>query len=88
MDMVTPVSQLGGSLSNSNDGNTSWSMRASGGVAMHQHGVTLSPYRISDTFGIAKVGDESGVRIETPAVRPDRWPWLRGDSVAEQLPPF
>ncbi|WP_394521283.1 fimbria/pilus outer membrane usher protein [Pantoea sp. SGAir0184] len=86
MDMVTPVSQLGGSLSNSNDGNTSWSMRASGGVAMHKHGVTLSPYRISDTFGIAKVGDESGVRIETPGG--PTWTDGRGYAVIPSLNTF
>ncbi|MHB2092356.1 fimbria/pilus outer membrane usher protein [Pantoea dispersa] len=66
MDMVTPVSQLSGSLSRYAEDSTSWSLRASGGAVVHGGGVTLSPYRIGDTFGIAKVGDERGVRLDTP----------------------
>lgn len=67
MDLVTPFSQLSGSLTHNSDNNTTWSARASGGIVAHDSGVTMSPYRISDTFGIAKVGDEAGVRLDTPA---------------------
>lgn len=67
VDMVTPVSQLSGSLSRDSDNYTTWSARATGGVVAHSGGVTLSPYRISDTFGVAKVGEEAGVRLDTPA---------------------
>lgn len=66
VDMVTPVSQLNGSV-NYQPENTSFSARASGGMVAHSGGVTLSPYRVSDTFGVAKVGKEAGVRLETPA---------------------
>ncbi|EMF07029.1 fimbria/pilus outer membrane usher protein [Serratia marcescens] len=65
-DWVTPVSQLSGSLGQ-NQQTTSWSGRAIGAVVAHGHGVTLSPYPVSDTFGIAKVGEEGGVRLDTPA---------------------
>jgi len=66
-DMVTPVSQLSGSLSQYSDNYTTWSARASGGMVAHGGGATLSPYRVGDTFGIARVGEEAGVRLETPA---------------------
>ncbi|WBF46153.1 fimbria/pilus outer membrane usher protein [Serratia rubidaea] len=67
LDMVTPVSQLSGSLSHSSDNYTTWSARATGAVVGHSGGVSLSPYRVGDTFGIAKVGEEAGVRLDTPA---------------------
>ncbi|MGE8177323.1 fimbria/pilus outer membrane usher protein [Pseudomonas fluorescens] len=65
VDMVTPISQLGGSLSRDSDNYTSWSVRATGAVVGHADGVTLSPYRVGDTFGIAKVGEEAGVKVDT-----------------------
>lgn len=67
MDRVTPVSQLSGSVTHDSDNANSWTGRASGSVVAHDHGVTLSPYRVGDTFGIAKVGDEAGVKLDTPA---------------------
>ncbi|WP_197062158.1 MULTISPECIES: fimbria/pilus outer membrane usher protein [unclassified Serratia (in: enterobacteria)] len=66
MDMLTSVSQLNGSISRDSDNLTTWFAKASGGIVAHKNGVTSSPYRISDTFGIAKLGNEAGVRIETP----------------------
>lgn len=77
-DMVTPVTQLSGSLSQDSDSRTSWSGRASGAVVAHGGGLTLSPYRVGDTFGIARVGIETGVRLETPA-GPS---WTGGDGYA------
>ncbi|KHS89074.1 fimbrial protein [Pectobacterium brasiliense] len=75
VDFVTPVSQLSASLSHSSDNYTSWSARASGAAVLHKDGVTLSPYRVADTFGIARVGKESGVRLDTPGgpVWTNRW---------------
>ncbi|CAI1991281.1 F1 capsule-anchoring protein precursor [Serratia liquefaciens] len=67
IDKVTPVSQLSGSISQDSDNYTSWSARASGAIVAHPHGITLSPYRVNDTFGIAKVGEEAGVRLDSPA---------------------
>lgn len=67
MDMVTPISQLSGSLTRDSDDYTSWSARATGAVVGHGNGVTLSPYRVGDTFGIAKVGEEAGVKLDTPS---------------------
>ncbi|HFN1103754.1 TPA: fimbria/pilus outer membrane usher protein [Klebsiella variicola subsp. variicola] len=67
LDFVTPVSQLNASVSHDSDNYTSWSTHASGAVVLHESGITLSPYRVADTFGIARVGKESGVRLDTPA---------------------
>lgn len=67
VDMVTPVSQLSANVSRDSDNFTSWSGHASGSAVFHPHGVTLAPYRVADTFGIAKVGEESGIRLETPS---------------------
>lgn len=66
-DMVTPVSQLSGSLSGGDNRSTTVTARASGAVVAHPGGVTTTPYQVGDTFGIARVGEERGVRIETPA---------------------
>jgi outer membrane usher protein FimD/PapC len=67
LNFVTPVSHLNAGVSHDSDNYTSWSTRASGAVVMHEIGITLSPYRVADTFGIARVGEESGVRLDTPA---------------------
>lgn len=83
MDMVTPVSQLSGSLSRDSDSYTSWSARATGAAVVHNNGVTLSPYRVGDTFGIAKVGEEGGVKLETASG--PAWTDSDGDAVLPSL---
>lgn len=83
MDMVTPLSQLSGSVSRDSGNLTSWSGHATGSVVAHAHGVTLSPYRVGDTFGIAKVGDEAGIRLDTPAG--PTWTDRRGYAVIPTL---
>ncbi|MFP0195010.1 fimbria/pilus outer membrane usher protein [Pseudomonas sp. PHC1] len=65
MDMVTPISQVSGSVSQDSDNYTSWSARATGALVGHEKGITLSPYRVGDTFGVAKVGDEANVKLDT-----------------------
>lgn len=65
VDEVTPVTQLSGSLSRASDNYTSWSARATGAVVAHSDGLTLSPYRVGDTFGIARVGKEAGVKVDS-----------------------
>ncbi|MFJ2993401.1 fimbria/pilus outer membrane usher protein [Pandoraea sp. NPDC087047] len=66
-NVLTSISQLSADVSHDSSNFTSWSARASGGAVLHGSGITLSPYRVSDTFGIAQVGTESGVRLDTPA---------------------
>ncbi|MEQ5091557.1 fimbria/pilus outer membrane usher protein [Providencia rettgeri] len=67
LDFVTPVSQLNVTVSHYSNNYTSWSAGASGAIVLHENGITLSPYRVVDTFGIARVEKESGVRLDTPA---------------------
>ncbi len=57
-----------------------------GGIALHQRGVTFSPYAVQDTFGIVSVGDVAGVKISTPngPVWTDRW----GKAVVSQFPAY
>lgn len=83
VDWATPISQLSGSLSQNSDHHTTWSARATGAVVAHDQGLTLSPHRVGDTFGIAKVGDEAGVRLETPAG--PTWTDRRGYAVLASL---
>lgn len=54
-----------------------------GGVALHGGGVTLSPYPLTDTFGVAKVGDVSGVKLNTPGGPVWTDPW--GNAVLPQV---
>ncbi|WP_231566295.1 MULTISPECIES: fimbria/pilus outer membrane usher protein [unclassified Serratia (in: enterobacteria)] len=86
LDMVTPISQFSGGLTHRSDNITTWSARATGGIVAHHGGVTLSPYNVGDTFGIAKIGDEAGVRIETPAG--PTWTDRRGYAVIPTLNGF
>lgn len=72
---VTPkYTQLGATVSAYTGGN-SYSLRARGGVALHDKGITLSPHLIKDTYAIASVGDLSGVKLTTPSgnVWTDAW---------------
>ncbi|MGE1154551.1 fimbrial biogenesis usher protein [Pseudomonas kitaguniensis] len=62
---------------------TSYSGQLRGGVAAHRDGVTLSPYPLSDTFGLAKVGDVGGVKLNTPTGPVWTDPW--GNAVIPQL---
>lgn len=63
--------------------NSSYSGQLRGGVAMHENGVTLSPYALSDTFGVAKVRDVGGVKLTTPSGPVWTDPW--GNAVIPQL---
>ncbi|WP_127959853.1 fimbria/pilus outer membrane usher protein [Serratia microhaemolytica] len=67
VNTLTPISRLNASLSRDSNNFTSWSLTASGSAVLHSGGLNFSPHRIGDTFGIAKVGQEKGVRIDTPA---------------------
>lgn len=64
---VTRWSDLSGNLSADSASSRSLSLQASGSVVAHGHGVTPAPYQVRDTFGIARVGNKGGVRLETPA---------------------
>lgn len=82
-DMATSVSQLSASYSSDSNDFKSWSGRASGAVVAHDAGVTLSSMRVGDTFGIARVGNEGGVRMDTPGGT--TWTDSRGYAVLPSL---
>ena len=86
MDLVTPVSQLSGSVSSDSDNYTSYSARASGSLVAHGGGVTPSSYKVGDTFGIAKVGKEKGIRLEPPGG--PTWTDSRGYAVIPSVGSF
>jgi outer membrane usher protein FimD/PapC len=62
---------------------TSYSGQLRGGMALHENGATLSPYALSDTFGVAKVGDVGGVKLTTPSG--PVWTDSGGNAVIPQL---
>jgi len=86
MDLVTPVSQLSGSVTSDSDHYTSYSARASGSLVAHGGGVTTSAYKVGDTFAIAKVGKEKGIRLETPGG--PTWTDSRGYAVIPSIGSF
>lgn len=58
----------------------------SGGLVMHRRGVTFSPFKVQDTFGIVQVGDQAGVRLSTGAG--DAWTDRHGRVVVPRLLPY
>lgn len=67
LDITTQHSQFGGSIMHDSTTNMALSTHLTGSVVVHRNGFTLSPYPVDDTFGIAKVGNEGGVRLDTPS---------------------
>lgn len=68
--------QLGLAAGQSDDDQHNYSASLNGGVALHPHGITFTPYPIKDTFGIARLSEpESGIEINTPdgTVWTDAW---------------
>ncbi|SFH75030.1 Outer membrane usher protein FimD/PapC [Collimonas sp. OK307] len=69
--------------SRSSTGSNNTSIQVQGGIAAHANGLTASPYPIQDTFGIVKVGDVGGVKIDSPAG--PVWTDFVGQAVLPQL---
>lgn len=67
-------------------GGDSLSMGMSGGLAVHAHGVTLSPYPLRDTFGVLTLTGTPGIKVSTPSG--PVWSDRRGYAVLPQLTPF
>ncbi len=83
MDSITRTSQLSASASQDSDNNRTWTARASGSAVAHGDGLTFSPHRVSDTFGIARIGGERGVKLDTPSG--PAWTDSRGYAVLPTL---
>lgn len=65
---------VGGGGDNHQQRNTNATL--SGGVVVHDNGVTFSPYKVKDTFAIARLSDPvSGVEMSTPkgTIWTDAW---------------
>lgn len=53
-----------------NDSNTNYSAALSGGIVAHSDGVTFSPYRVTDTYAIARLDKPvAGIEMGTRAAR-------------------
>ncbi len=59
---------------------------ANGGVVIHKDGVGFSPSPIQDSFGLVKVGDLTGARLNTPSGAV--WTGLNGVAAIPSLTPF
>lgn len=67
-------------------GGVSYSGQISGGLVVHGGGMTLSPYRVQDTFALLAVPGLSGVKIQTP--QGPVWTDVNGMAVAPYMPPY
>lgn len=65
---------------------TSYNAELSGGIVAHKNGVTLSPYAVGDTFGIASLGDVRGIKIATSQGPVWTDPW--GQAVISSEPAY
>lgn len=84
--LLPRFTQVNVGYSRSGSGSTSYNGSLRGGVVLHQHGMTLSPYPVQDTFGLLSVGDVSGIRVSTPYGPVWTDPW--GQAVISQMAPY
>ncbi|WP_420232535.1 fimbria/pilus outer membrane usher protein [Pseudomonas sp. ABY48] len=73
-------------FSRSGAGARHYDLSLRGGLALHEDGVTPSPYPLRDTFGLLKVGDDAGIKIGTP--HGPVWTDAGGRAVASSLPAY
>lgn len=85
LNATSRYTQLGVGI-NRDSSSTRYSGQLQGAVVAHAGGVTLSPYRVEDTFGVASVGDISGARLTTPQGPVWTDPW--GNAVIAGLPAY
>lgn len=85
VNSTTRYAQVGLGL-NRDSSSTSYTGQLQGAVVAHSQGVTLSPYRVEDTFGVVSVGDIAGARIATPQGPVWTDPW--GQAVIASLPAY
>ncbi|RZT36314.1 fimbria/pilus outer membrane usher protein [Cupriavidus agavae] len=84
---ITPYyTRLNLGVSQYGSDSTSYNASLTGGLVAHRHGVTFSPYPVGDTFGIASLGDVSGIKIATPQGPVWTDPW--GQAVISNAPAY
>lgn len=86
LSLLPRYTQINLGYTRSGSDTQSYRGQLTGGIALHQRGITFSPYAVQDTFGILSVGDVSGVKVNTPngPVWTDRW----GKAVVSQFPAY
>ncbi|MEB0043840.1 MULTISPECIES: fimbria/pilus outer membrane usher protein [unclassified Pseudomonas] len=67
-------------------GSSSHDLTLRGGVALHEGGLTASPYALRDTFGVLKAGQQAGIKLSTP--QGPVWTDAAGQAVAASLPAY
>lgn len=77
--------QMAAAATHSDDA-TLVSTQLSGGLVAHRHGITLSPERVQDTFGIVRVSREAGVQLT--AGGSETWTDSRGFAVLPRVQPY
>ncbi|CRM79463.1 fimbria/pilus outer membrane usher protein [Pseudomonas sp. 58 R 3] len=65
---------------------TSYNGQLQGAVVAHERGLTFSPYKVQDTFGVLSVGDVSAAKVSTP--QGPVWTDYRGHAVIPGLPAY
>ncbi len=70
-----------------NNSNINYSAALSGGIVAHSDGVTFSPYRVADTYAIARL-DKPVAGIEIGTSRGPVWTDKWGQAVIPALSPF
>ncbi|MDY7577732.1 fimbria/pilus outer membrane usher protein [Herbaspirillum sp. RTI4] len=78
--------QAGLSMSRYDGNRTSYSGRISGGLVLHDKGLTLSPYAVRDTFALLSVPGIAGAKIQTS--QGPVWTDYRGMAVAPSISPY
>lgn len=79
--------QIGLSAGENGTDDKNMGVMMSGGIVVHDKGITFSPYQIKDSFAVADIGSPvSGIAISTPSgnVWTDRW----GRAVIPSLRPY
>ncbi|MDY7577729.1 fimbria/pilus outer membrane usher protein [Herbaspirillum sp. RTI4] len=64
--MLPKYARLNLGISQSGSGSSSYNGRLTGGVVIHDQGVTLTPYPVRDTFTLISSSGHAGIRIQTP----------------------
>ncbi len=85
LNLMPRYTQIGLGVTRS-PSSSGYSGQLSGGLALHEGGLTFSPYAIQETFGVVSVGDLSGARIATP--QGPVWTDFSGQAVVAGLPAY
>lgn len=83
---TTRVSQFDVSASRDTNSQSTLTGLARGGIVLHAGGITTSPYPISDTFALLRVGSQSGIRVRSPSG--PLWTDRAGRAVIPSVTPF